>query len=236
MKFETFDQLFRFRPKCLCGKPVIMSFKYSSSFTSKYNENICVTPNKTHQISENGSEVLFSFNIDSSVQKTVNIDIVAYISSPDFSSTAAYTSPLIKGQRLPPIEVVKAYLTEKIQNDLNLVVVFKCSQLFQDSPCSYTLMTKPIIFDFNRGFNSTKGKIRPLELYEESFSIGSGTKTYRCRTSFEENKTVVSYRVAKPKFTIGGEESLIIPAHHFLKFPLDSEWLINKINTLVLFS
>lgn len=234
MEFETFDQLFKYRPNCLCGRPLAMTFAYSSSLDDDYSY---ILPEGYYK-SEDGAEMIFNFALDGKKPPTgkSSFIITAKVSSPHFSMVSTYTDSSKKDRRITSTEFVKSHFNLTIQESLNISMCFKCDGVVGEKQCFYLLQTSPIQFKYSTGFNAANGEIVPISIREEKFSLKQGKNRYYFNTSYLTNKTIITYNTPKSGFVIGWQEKIEVPAEKFSKFPLDQELLLNKLKTLLLFS
>jgi len=232
MEFDTFEQLLNYRPACLCGKPLTLMFQHNS------NQSISVLKfryedKKTIQLS-----MKVKSNTNPDISAKVNIQMA--ISQTNFSCTSEYediTTSFRKPKRINSLEFVRSSFLGAGQKNLNLVASLMCHSL-EGNSCNYLLLTEPVYLEFSNRFGAAGGRIRKIKLLHESFSLTDSItdKSYHCVTSFEHNQTVINYHYPRTNFIIGGSDQLKIAAAHFYKFTLEPAKLIQKINTLILFS
>jgi hypothetical protein len=240
MQPQTFDQLFKFRKYCLCGNELVTIFNHSIHADDEYTT---VKPTGAYQLIDNNSKVIFPCNLDSRAAPygEVNFIIHANVSSPSIKVIAEFAQPHLTKIIISPNDFVRRHFTEDVQQKFNINLTRKCHarveaklrQFSYTQPCgfSYVLSVGPILFDF------VKNEMKPISLLEETFTLVDDKEhSYRFRTNFTKETTTITYSVPKPGFVIGGQESIDLPIEKFLKYPLEREFLLNKVKTLLLFS
>lgn len=218
MQFETFDQLFKFRPKCLCGDNTKIRFQYNQADS-----------NNTITLSSSGGALLLSVNILSNYGQS-KLHITSYISSPNFISTSYYTDNGTRA-KLSAIEFSKSQFTPNHQiKNYDAMVVFDCPNGWPNKTgCRYQLMTDSVIFEFSPSFNCGSGKIKPIQLRHESYFIDD----CRVTTDYTQDITILDHKMRSSAKTGSPIE---LSATHFSKFPFERESLSKKIKLLTLLS
>lgn len=225
MRPQTFDQLFRFRSHCLCGSELSTFFPYGSKLRDDYT---FVNSVGSHHIDETSSKVVFLCNLTANTSPYGRVDFMmeCYVSSPTFKLTATKESKNIMSAE----DFVKIHFTEDIQQAQCITLKRICSK---GNLCDYHygLSTQPILFDFKRK------EIKPIDLAEESFRIKNDKGLgFYFRTNFTDGTTTITYTSPHSAFVIGTQESIQMKSEKFLKYPLNREFLLNKVKTLLLFS
>ena len=240
MQPTTLDQFFRFRKHCLCGKKLTTVFNHSFSNDDEYTT---VNPLGSYHFADNNSTIKFPCHLESrsSPYGEVDFTIVANVSSPSIKLIAEFCHPHLTKVTLSPGEFVKLHFTEDVQKKFNINIIRKCTAkierkgkyggLMMDCPSAFSLVTAPIMFGFN------KREIVPISFLQETFILSDDKEHhYRFNTNFTKGVTQITYSVPMLGFVIGGQNTLEMPAEKFLKYPLDREFLLNKVKTLLLFS
>lgn len=178
----------------------------------------------------NGSTIDLLGNLDARTSPHGEADflISAYVSSDTFNLKAAYPVPSFHKRHVSPEDFVKSHMTTDVQEKINIRLQRKCSN--KQCEYSYFLSTAPIVFDMKTY------KVSPLELQEETFRMNYHDNTYYFRTNFATEQTTITYHVPKAGFVIGAHENIQMKSEKFLKYPLEAEFLLNKLKTLLLFS
>lgn len=237
---DTFYQFFKYRSHCLCGKELTTIFNHSFSNDDEYTT---INPLGSYHFADNNSTIKFPCHLESrsSPYGEVDFTIVANVSSPSIKLLAEFSQPHLTKVTISPGDFVKKHFTEEVQKKFNINIIRKCTakiekkskygNLMVDCPLAYSIVTKSILFDFN------KKEIVPINFLQETFVLSDDKDHhYRFNTNFDEGVTKITYSVPVLGFVLGGQETLEMPAEKFLKYPLDREFLLNKVKTLLLFS
>ena len=221
MQFNTISDFYNYRSNCLCGRKLETTFNYSSA---NYSE-VFAAPSASYQI--NNDCILYPLEISyGRYQQHGNTKFELYcniqnnkihINTKDFSRTI-----------ISPLDFIRKHFTDKIQNELNLSLDRKC----ESNMCEYNygFFTKPLNFDLN---NNT---YLPIELVSESFNLQEEDKSYRIITNYNDDITNIQYHTPQLQFILPAQEIVKISANKFSKYPLNKEFLISKLKTLILFS
>lgn len=235
MQLLTFDQFFSYRSLCLCGKPLIISYPKGVFIDDNYTRiTACYIENLS-----NKDVIRYYINIDS---KSIPYGDVSFIISCNAISNkikisdARYNDPYRK-PRLSVDEFIKKHFNQEAQLNLKLNLAKKCPN--EGMICSingylcdhnYCQRTKPLTF------NLSSKNMNLIQLDLESFDITNHSKIIHVETNY--NKKISKIIIRKPSngLEIGKEQIIEMSSEKFLNFPLEHEFLFNKINTLLLFS
>jgi hypothetical protein len=128
--------------------------------------------------------------------------------------------------QISPLNFVEQYLDASVQRSLNMKMLRVC---MATEPCDsyYEIVAMPLSFNIRA---CTYNPIVPE--YERFTLTDSRERKYYFMTTFASKETSIEY--AKSKYEDRG--SITIPFEKFAKYPLDREFLLNKIKTLILFT
>ncbi len=231
MSFSTFDQFFHFRSHCLCGQPLVNIFPGSSYMEDDYT-TVRAAYAKDH--TENGSVISFICGIDARTSPYGEVDFLVsvYVSSNSFKLSASYPKEFMYKKRLAPNLFVKHHFNIHIQDKLNIYLKRVCSSYHTDNKCEfgYALTTSPIKFDMKNQV------IQPITLASEVFSISANDQKFHFDTNFINKETAIRCWSPKAGYVIGRQEVFHLNSEKYLKYPLEREFLLNKVKTLLLFS
>ncbi|CAB4196585.1 hypothetical protein UFOVP1290_105 [uncultured Caudovirales phage] len=221
MQFNTISDFYNYRSNCLCGRKLYTTFSYSAATFS----DVFAAPSSSYQINENNItfplEISFGRNQQNGNTKfELHCDVQ---NNKTYINTKCFTRTVIS-----PIDFIIKHFTKEIQNELNLSFYRKC----ESNICEYNyeLTTKQLNFDLiARNYN-------PIEVNTESFNLQEGDKSYRIVTNFNEDITNIQYHTPQLQFILPAQEVIKISANKFSKYPLNKDFLMDKIKTLILFS
>jgi len=186
----------------------------------------------SHHWSEGSEGVAFLGSIGSNVTPYGQAEflIKCQMDSPRFELMAAY-EPQSPRSQLPANQFVQRHFTEDFQRKLKVFIKRECSDR-GNCKCHYSLATTPLTFDM---YDMT---ISPMELEGESFWLDDShhNRRYFFKTDFVNMVTNIKFVSPSPQHIIGNVDSMDIDVDKFLRFPLEREFLLNKVKTFLLFS
>lgn len=220
MQFETFDQFFRFRERCICGCPLSSSFTHSSHS----DEYVDVKPSASYRVDKINDRVIFPFEMESraSPYGEVSFQLNAHIHQNRISiQTLSFTRTVIS-----PMDFILKHLSHGIQRSLNIQIMRGCTK---PKPCGagYTMKTTPIVFNLRERI------MKPFEINHEEFTIKEENHAYHFTSYFGTNSTKISVNGAPGT---NFKDVIELEADKYLRFPFEKDFLMDKAKTLILFS
>jgi hypothetical protein len=219
MEFSTFADYFRFRDKCLCGGALATSFTYSSHD----DDYIHVKPMGSYFVDKKELSLVFPLEIESrlSPHGEVAFHVVCHLVTNKLHvNTKSFTNTQIS-----PLNFVEQHLDIVAQQCLNFKMLRTCTSS-NDCNSHYELIARPLTFDI-RG-----GTYNPIQADCEHFNlVDNAERKYRFLTDFKTGNTTIHYDV-----TNKNSGSIILPLEKFVKYPVEREFLLNKVKTLILFT
>lgn len=194
-----------------------------------------IKPLAAYQLSKDQSTVIFQCCIEArtSPYGEANFNILSNVTTPDFKIKAEYVvgshRSTVHGD-ISPLDFVKKHFTADLQNSFDIGMVLKCAAHSPEHRCGYVLNCLPLKFDLD------SNHILPIGLKSEEFEIRNGSMVYRFKTSFVDGLTTILFNSPMKGFVIGKQETLEMNSEKFIRYPLDREFLLNKVKTLLLFS
>jgi hypothetical protein len=180
----------------------------------------------------NGSTIDLLGNLDARTSPYGEADfmISAYVSSDVFNLKAAYPVSSIYKRHVSPDDFVRSHLTADVMEKVNLYFERKCPN--KECPYNYALTSRPL------SFNMKACKVSPVEPKDETFKLYYNENIYYFRTNFATGQTSITFNVPQPgrTYVFAPQEVVHMKAEKFIKYPLDPEFLLNKLKTLLLFS
>lgn len=185
----------------------------------------------SHHWSEDGEGVAFLGSLGSNVSPYGQADFL--IKCPVGSSSFELLATYDKQSPNTGIDVeqfVNKHFSRSFQRGLKIHLRRECSNR-GNCKMSYSLNTTSLTFDM------IERTIDPINLHSETFHLDdkSGHRFY-FNTDFLEKKTSIRFISPSQRFVIGEQDTIEIDSEKFLRFPLDHEFLLNKVKTLLLFS
>ena len=214
MKFDTFADYFQFRGKCLCGSPLATTFTYSSAD----DDYIHIKPSGSYFVDKKELTLVFPLEIESrlSPHGEVAFNVVCDLRTKKLHvQTKSFTNTQIS-----PLNFVEQHFNVVTQQAVNFKMLRTC---LSSEKCEsfYELIAYPLTFDLRAG------AYNPIEVECEHFNIRDDQeRKYYFSTVFRDESTIVTY----------DREKMTLPLDKFSKYPLDREFLLNKIKTLILFT
>jgi len=200
------------------------------------SNHLPITLNKVPVLSSDSLSLSFSIenNDHSKDGHLVNsvMEVEISLSTSDVKTETRYTY-VSKKKRISPIEWGKSVMNS---SQKNLALTFRLSCENEFCMNNYSLISKPLTIDFNKGLNQKGGKLRPIELLLEEYRVFDNKKMILISSAFEENKTAICMDFSWKEFLYPPKPSFYFETSTFIKFPLDEEVLIKKIKAGLLFS
>lgn len=194
-----------------------------------------IKPMSAYQLVKDGGWVAFPCCLESRLSPSgeVYFIILANLKDPSCSIKSEYVgtkgSSLHTEYRTSSDDFIKTHFTKQLQTGFNINLRLQCSH---HSSCKYNyqLSTGPIIFDLDMM------QLKPIPLISEHFNIDGMRNKYFFKTDFVTETTTITYNVPQPPFILGTQQVIQMNSEKFLRYPLEGEFLLNKLKTLLLFS
>lgn len=148
------------------------------------------------------------------------------INKPNFELLSVYDEQSPKND-LSADQFVKRHFNYDFQNSLKVIIKRECSDR-GNCKLRYHLNTQLITFDMGNQI------IDSIELNDEFFWIEDKNKIFCFKTDFTIGKTFI--QMTKQDDRVHWHDCIEIDSEKFLRYPLDREFLLNKLKTLLVFS
>jgi hypothetical protein len=232
MQLATFEQLFNFRTNCLCGNPLSIVFNHGIHMDDDYT---VIKPMSAYKLVKGGDQVAFPCCLESRLSPSgqVYFLILANLKDPSCSIKSEYYETggvsTVTEYSTSPDDFVKRHFTQQLQTGFNINLRLQCSH---HSSCQYRyqLSTGPIIFDMDMM------QLKPITLISEYFILNGMRMKYYFKTDFATETTSITYNMPMPPYILGTQQVIQMNSEKFLRYPLEHEFLLNKLKTLLLFS
>ncbi len=215
MQFETFDQMFRFREHCLCGAMLEGFFRCATAD----DEYVTISPRLLNSTAEpNSMSLCLGFEIDSRIVPSgvVYFDLFIKKHSKDFEMRARYLSPPY--DQMSAAEFATKHFSSREQKNMAINVHVECSD--ERCPYGYKSTFGNVVFDLK------SRKIEDFSILKERFVLNKDDRKHLIISDFRADITTIQFQ----------KDIIELPAQNFAKYPLDAQFLLDKINTLFLFS
>ena len=220
MQINTFAEYFRFRDRCPCGGSLATTFTYSSAD----DDYIHIKPTGSYFVDKKSLSLVFPLEIESrlSPHGEVSFHVICDLMTNKLHvQTKSFTNTQIS-----PLNFVEQHFNVVTQQAVNFKMLRTCMSS-QKCESFYELIAYPLTFDLRAG------TYNPIEVECEHFKIiGDTDHKYYFSTVFRDGNTVITYEKGRNE----GKGSIVLPWDKFSKYPLEHEFLLNKVKTLILFT
>ncbi len=229
MLATTFDQLFSLRSNCPCGSPLFTIVSRGANIDDDYTFVNCVGTHHWNDYGEEGIAFLINLSSNAFPYGQAEFLIKCPMDKPNFELLAAYEKESHRNG-MTAEQFVKRHFTFGLQFKQKIHVKRECANR-GNCKCNYTLVSDNITFDMDTQ------QLNQMKFGAEDFSlVDDNDRRIYFQTDFESGITNIKYINHSARFTIGKQESFELETEKFLRYPLDREFLLNKVKTFLLFS